>query len=112
MAKYMILYNSIVSARDTMANANPEQMKVSMEEWKQWRDEASKVVTFEFGMPLQPVSRVTPEGVTEVDSQVSGYSTIESDSKEAVIEVLKNHPQLKRSGATIDVLEMLSMPGM
>lgn len=29
-----------------------------------------------------------------------------------LMELLKSHPQLKRQGATIDVLEMLSMPGL
>jgi hypothetical protein len=112
MAKFMILYNASQSARETMANTNPEEMKASMEEWIKWRDEASKTAKVDWGLPLQPVSRLTPDGVKASDSDVSGYAIIEADSKDTVVELLKNHPHLKRADASIDVLEMLPMPGM
>lgn len=112
MAKFMILYNSSKKASDTMAEATPEEMQASMAEWIEWRDEASKTFKVDFGLPLQAVSRVTSDGTTESDSQVGGYSIAEGDSKDALLELLKTHPQLKRAGASIDVLEMLSMPGL
>jgi hypothetical protein len=112
MAKYMILYNSTLSAEELMANASPEEMKASMEEWMQWKDKASKTVGFDFGMPLSAVSRVTSDGAGDSDSKTSGYSIMEGDSKDAIIELLRSHPHLKRTGASIDVFEMLSMPGM
>lgn len=112
MAKYMVLYNSTIAASELMANATPEDMKASMTEWIKWRDDASKTAKVEFGMPLQAVSRITPNGVTSGDNNISGYSIVEGDSKDAVLELLKTHPHLKRQGATIDVLEMLTMPGM
>lgn len=112
MTKYLILYNTTESASDLMARTSPEDMKASMEEWIRWSEEANKKAKFDFGMPLQATSRVTPDGVTASDSQVSGYSFMEGDSKEAIIELLKTHPQLKRPGATIDVLEVLPMPGL
>lgn len=112
MAKFMVLYNSSASAKELMANATPEQMKASMEEWMQWREEASKSAQIDFGLPLQGVSRISPDGATESSSQVNGYSIIEADSKDAVTDIVKTHPHLQRPGASIDVLEMLSMPGL
>jgi hypothetical protein len=112
MPKYMVLYNSSASASDLMANATPEQMKASMGEWIEWRDEASKTIKVDFGMPLQAVSHVTPEGVTDGNTQVSGYAIMEGDSREAVVELVKSHPHLKRPDASIEILEMLSMPGL
>ena len=112
MAKYMVLYNSSTDAATTMAQATPEQMKASMEEWIQWRNEASKTAKVDFGLPLQPISHITYDEVTDSDSRVGGYSIVEGDSKEAIIELLKTHPQLKRGGASIDVLQMLPMPGL
>ena len=112
MAKFMILYKSPTSASDQMANATPEQMKSSMDEWVAWKDKVSKSVGFEWGMPLQAVSQIKPDGtVVDSDSNVSGYSTMEGD-KDMIVELLKSHPHLKRPGASVDVLEMLSMPGM
>lgn len=112
MAKFMILYNSTATANEVMANATPEQVKASMDEWIQWRDEANKTAQVEFGLPLQAVNRVTAEAVVNSDSQVSGYSIVEGGSKDAIIELLQSHPHLKRPGASIDVLEMLPLPGM
>jgi hypothetical protein len=112
MAKFLILFNSKVSAKDQMANATPEQMKASMEEWMKWRDEAVKTVKFDWGLPLQAVTRVSNAGVGTSDNSASGYAIMEGDSKETIAELLKSHPHLQRPEATIDVLEMISMPGM
>jgi hypothetical protein len=112
MAKYLILYNSTDSATELMANASPEQMKDSMDEWIKWRDEAGKTAKFDFGMPLQAAGRVTTDGSGDSDNSASGYSIIEGDSKDAIIELLLTHPHLKRAGASIDLLEMMAMPGL
>jgi hypothetical protein len=111
MAKYMLLYNSTASASQLMANATPEQMKASMAEWTRWRDEAVKKVKFDFGMPLEATGRVTPAGVSNLTSPIGGYSIMEG-GKDEIVNLLKTHPHLKREGASIDLLEMLSMPGM
>jgi hypothetical protein len=112
MAKYMILYNADMKASEVMANATPEQMKASMEEWIAWRETASKTFKFDFGLPLQAAAAVSNTGASDSDSKVSGYSIAEGDSKDELIELLKSHPQLKQKGASIDVLEMLPMPGL
>jgi hypothetical protein len=111
MAKFMVLYSSTMTATDTMANATPEQMKASMDEWIRWKDDAEKTVKIEFGMPLQVVTEVTEGGTSGSDSTVSGYSILEGE-KDQVVELLKSHPHLKRPGASIELLEMLPMPGM
>lgn len=108
----MIFYNSEESASEVMSNAGPEQVKASMDEWLKWRDEVSKNFKVDFGLPLQVVKRVTAEGITEGDNPVSGYSIVEGESKEALLELLKTHPHLKRPGTSIDVFEMLPIPGM
>ena len=87
-------------------------MQASMAEWIAWKQEADKTFKVEFGLPLEAVSRITPDGANASDSQASGYSIVEGDSKDAVINLIKTHPHLKRDGAYIDVLEMLSMPGI
>lgn len=112
MAKFLILYNSSQKAEDLMAQATREQMEASMKEWREWADQANKTVKFDFGMPLQAVGRLTPSGQVDSDSQVGGYSMIEADSRDQVLEVLKNHPQLKRPGSYIEVLEVVAMPGL
>lgn len=111
MAKFMVFYISKTPASEQMANASPEEMKASMDEWIKWKDEASKTVSVELGMPLQPTSSISASGVGEAHTPVSGYSILGGD-KEAVVEALKNHPHLKRPDTAIELLEVLSMPGM
>jgi hypothetical protein len=111
MAKFLILFNSTASASELMANATPEEIKASMDEWIKWRDEAVKTVKFDWGMPVQAVSRVNTSEVTSSDNPASGYAIMEGE-REVIASLLKSHPHLKRPEAYIDLLEMLSMPGM
>lgn len=112
MAKFMVLYSAEASASDVMANTSPDDMKDSMDEWIKWKDEAGKTFKVDFGLPLQAVSQITASGVSKSDNKTSGYSMVEGDSKDALDEILKNHPHLKTPGATIDVFEMLPIPGL
>ena len=111
MARFMVFYISKMSASDRMANASPEDMKASMAEWMKWKDETSKTIKVEFGMPLQVVNSITSGGVGEGHTPVSGYSILEGD-KEEIIESLKNHPHLKTPDSAIELLEFLPMPGI
>lgn len=112
MAKYLILFNSSVSARENMSNSTPEQMKAGMDAWMKWKDKVEHTVKFEWGLPLQAVGQVTPTGVTESSNQATGYCTIEANTKEELMKLLQSHPHFNSKDATIDVLEMIPMPGM
>jgi hypothetical protein len=112
MAKFMILYNATRPAAEVMAETTPEQMQASMAEWIAWKEEAEKTVKFDFGLPLQAVAQVSAGSVADSHSNVSGYSIVESDSKDTVLELIKTHPHLKQDGNTIEVLQMLPIPGM
>ncbi|MEO8105237.1 MAG: hypothetical protein ABI602_02775 [Candidatus Saccharibacteria bacterium] len=112
MTKYLIIYNAALNARDLMANSSPEEMQASMAEWLAWRDVASETATVDFGMPLQAVARVTPDGVTNSNNPASGYSMLEGEPKADIMALLQTHPHLKTEGASIDVFELLPMPGL
>ena len=111
MAKYMVFYISKASASDSMANTSPEEMKASMAEWMKWKDDTSKTITVDFGMPLQPTNSISAGGVGDAHTPVSGYSILEGN-KDAIIEALKKHPHLKMPDSAIELLEFLPMPGM
>lgn len=111
MAKFLILYNSTATAAELMANASVEQMKASINEWTQWKLNAEKSAKFEFGMPIEAVSTVTASEIRNSTNQASGYSIMEGE-KDIITKLLQSHPHLQREGATIDVLEMLAMPGI
>ena len=109
MAKFMILYRSAMGASDRMENSTPEDMQASMGEWMKWSENLSDGVTLEWGLPLQFRHHF---GAEAAESDVSGYSILEAESKDAVHKAIEAHPHLKEEGASIDALELLPMPGM
>lgn len=113
MGKFLILYNSTAKASEVMANATPEDMKAGIDEWMKWKNDVSKTFKVDFGLPVQSVGMVSNDGTEgESSSLVNGYSIVEGGSREELLEALKSHPQLKRPGSSIDVFEMLAMPGI
>ena len=108
MAKYMILYRATTSARDQMANATPEQMKAGMDAWMTWAGKAGDAVV-DLGTPLAPSTHVGATAASGED--VCGYSILQAASAQDITNLLDGHPHLEMPGSSIDVLEMLSMPG-
>jgi hypothetical protein len=99
MPKFLVLYRSPVSAREQMANASPEQAQAGMQAWQEWAQNAGPAIV-DLGAPL------------DGESDVTGFSILESDSRTSLDEVLADHPHRHLPGAEIDVLELMALPGM
>ena len=110
MAKYMILYLSSESARDMMSGATPEQMKAGMDAWMAWAGKAGDAIV-DMGTPTAHATHAGPRSIPGVE-EITGYSILQADSPAAVTAVLDGHPHLDMPGNTIEVLELLPMPGM
>ncbi|HXJ62288.1 MAG TPA: hypothetical protein VNN79_00905 [Actinomycetota bacterium] len=111
MAKFLVLYNSPMSASEVMANASPEEAKAGMDAWMAWAQQARDAV-LDLGVPLEARTHLEPGSTSDSASQASGYSILQADSVDAATSLLAEHPHLTVPGNTIDVLELLSMPGM
>lgn len=111
MSRFLILFKTTAKASDLMTNATHSALKTSVEEWINWKESLDNTIGFEWGMPLQIVGEVRDLVIEKGASSISGYAIMEGD-KNTILEVLKTHPQLKRPDASIEVLEMLSMPGL
>jgi hypothetical protein len=111
MKKFLVLYKSSVPAAQQMASATPEQMKAGMDLWNVWAQKTQNAIV-DLGMPLGNANEVVGASIRQSHSGVAGYSILEADSDAAVLELLKNHPHQHAPGASIEVLEMMPMPGM
>ena len=50
---------------------------------------------------------------TDSTSDVSGFTIIQADSRDAAIAILRDHPHFKNSNSpAMELLEFLPMPGM
>jgi hypothetical protein len=99
MNKFLVLYRSSVSAADQMAAATPEQAQAGMAAWMEWA-ERNRDAIVELGSPLGG------------DSDVSGYSIVQAESRDAAAELFKDHPHLRMpADSSIELLEFLRLPG-
>jgi hypothetical protein len=97
--RFLVLYRSSVGAREQMADVSPEQAQAGMDAWRAWMDKAGAAIV-DFGSPVAG------------DSDVGGFSILQGDSQEAIDGLLADHPHRHAPGASIDVLEFLTLPGM
>jgi hypothetical protein len=70
-----------------------------MDAWMDW-SERNRDAIVEFGSPLGG------------DSDVSGYSIVQAESRDAAAELFKDHPHLRMpADSSIELLEFLPLPG-
>ena len=111
MKKFLVLYKAPPSAFDQMKNATPEQQKAGMDAWMSWGQKASKAIV-DMGAPLGKSLRVTPGGASPSTNDLGGYSILQAESKEALAETLKGHPHFMMPDGSIEVIEVMPVPGM
>ena len=109
MKKFLVLYRATQSAREQMAKATPEQAKQGMDMWMAWGKKAASAIV-DMGSPTGEVHAIG--GAASGGSHIGGFSILQGESLDDVKKALDGHPHLMMPGATIEVLEFLSMPGM
>jgi hypothetical protein len=112
MKKFLVLYRAPTSGFEQMRNATPEQQKAGMAAWMAWGGKAQKAIV-DMGAPLGKGLKVTPSGdASALGNDYGGYSVLQSESKEALTEMLKGHPHFMMPGGYIEVVEIMPIPGM
>jgi hypothetical protein len=112
MAKFMLLYISPISAEEQMASATPEQMEAGMQAWMAWFGKLGPALV-DGGTPFGQGTNVSKDGSSgSSTTQLGGYSVIEAQDVSAAKALLNEHPHFMVPGASIEIREMLPMPGM
>jgi hypothetical protein len=106
MARFLVLYRAPVSVREQMESSTPEQRQAGMELWQTWAAKAGPAIV-DLGAPLGDGEGV---GDGEAYNDVAGFSILEADSQEAVIDLLGDHPHFHTPSGQIEVHELLRMP--
>lgn len=100
-----------MSAEEQMKNANPEDGKRMMEVWMKWFEKAGSAVV-DGGMPTQKVATVG-HATEKSEGFVGGYSIVQAENVDEIKDMVKDHPHLMMpGGSSIDIFELLQMPGM
>ena len=110
MKKFLVLYKASASAFEQAMKSTPEQQKAGMEAWMAWGKKAAGAIV-DMGAPLGQALRVTPGGASPTKNDLGGYSILQAESKEALAETLKGHPHFMMGDSSIEITELLPMPG-
>ena len=111
MKKFLVLYRAPASAFEQMKKATPEQQKAGMDAWMGWSKKAGPSLV-DMGAPLGKSVKVTPGGSSDTTNDFGGYSIMQAESKEALAANLKGHPHFMMPDGTIEVVEVMPIPGM
>lgn len=111
MKKFLLLYTAPTEVREKMQNASEEEMKKGMEPWFEWFKEVGDQLV-DKGFPLSNAMTVTKEGEMPGNVEFVGYNVVLADDIEGAIALAKKNPHMMRDGATIEVHEMMPMPGL
>jgi hypothetical protein len=113
MKKFLVLYKATAADFErAMKGTTPEQQKAGMDAWMAWGKKAAASIV-DMGAPVGKTLLVTPKGASPSSNDIGGFSILQGESSEAIAEILKGHPHFSMmSGATIEVVEMMPIPGM
>lgn len=112
MKKYLALYKMDMEAmRKMMESTSEEDRKKSMGEWGMWMKK--HIADFaDAGAPVGKTTHVTSSGATAAKNDIGGYSIVQAESAEAAAKLFSDNPHLSMPGAVVELMEIMSMPGM
>ena len=93
-----------MSMGEQMAGTTPQERQAAMDAWMAWGAGAGEALV-NWGVPTQPTSDEDPGPA----GWIGGYSILQAEDADTVRTVLATHPH--HQVGTIEVLEMLDMPG-
>lgn len=112
MKKFLVIYRmDMGEMQKMMANTSAEDRKKSMGEWEVWMKKNMSNFA-DAGGPVGKTKRVTSAGVSDTHNDTGGYSIVQAESHEAAAALLADSPHLAMPGATAEVMEIMTMPGM
>jgi hypothetical protein len=108
LKKFLALYMADASGMaEMMKNSTPEQHKKGTEAWEKWMQD-NKASLADRGAPVGKTKRIDAKGIKDA----CGYSIVQANSADEAARIFgKDQPFLQMPGATIDMIEIMEMPG-
>jgi hypothetical protein len=110
MKKFLVLYKASAAAFAEVMKATPEQQKAGMDEWMKWSKKAASMIV-DMGAPLGKSMLVTAKGAAPTVNDLGGYSVLQAETNEQLAESLKGHPHFMMKDSSIEIVELMPMPG-
>jgi len=111
MKKFLVLYKASTAGFEQMMKSTPEQQKAGMDAWMAWSKKAGSSIV-DMGAPLGKSLRVAKDGAASPTvNDLGGYSILQGESKEALAQTLKGHPHFMMPDSSIEIVELMPIPG-
>jgi hypothetical protein len=83
-----------------------------MAAWGKWvTDHKGDIV--DMGSPLGKTKHIDKNGITDVRNDLGAWTVVQAESADAAAKMFENHPHFMIfPGESVEVMEMLPMPGM
>ena len=112
MRKYIVLYTAPITAAERFAQVTREEAQQGMQLWFDWKEKLGSGLV-DMGQQLGNAMTVTKSGITKSDSSIVGISTLQANSMDEALDMVKDHHHLHwAEGAEITVLEEMPIPEM
>ncbi len=108
MKKFLVLYRSTMSLKGQMMKMTPAQMKASMDAWVGWAKKSGAALV-DMGAPIGDSALLKG---TAGQGHIGAYSIVQAESLDTAKRMFEAHPHFDAPGASIEILELLSKPGM
>jgi hypothetical protein len=111
MKNFLVLYRmDIAEMQKLMASTSPEERKKNMAAWEAWMKK--NMASFaDHGGPVGKTKQVAASGTTDIRNDIGGYSIVRAESHDAAAALLADNPHFTMPGATVEVMEIMPMPG-
>jgi hypothetical protein len=88
-----------------------ERSASGVEAWMEWGATNAAAIVDQ-GSPLGNTKRASPQGISDIKNNVTGYVIVEAESHEAAAKLFENHPHFAIfPGDSVEIMECLPLPG-
>lgn len=116
MKQFLAIYTGTAAAFEKW-NALDEAERKQREEtgikaWMEWGETHANITIVEGG-PLGKTKEVSPEGISDIRNNMTGFIIVQAETHEAAARLFENHPHFTIfPGDGVEIMECLPLPDM
>ncbi|QKX16262.1 hypothetical protein [Microbulbifer sp. YPW1] len=114
MKNYLAMYLGTPKTSEAWDHLSEEERQQRIQEgmaaWGGWMEKHSDILVAEGG-PLGKTKRIGPDGISDVQNNMTGYVIIKAESHEDAARLFENHPHFAIfPGDCVEVMECMPIP--
>jgi hypothetical protein len=114
MKRFLVTYLAPASVIDEWKKTDPEKREAAEEkmrdDWMKWMSKNVNIFV-DKGAGVGKTRRVTAQGSGAGRNDIMLYAIVQADSHEAASKLFEDHPHLGIPSASIEIMEVHSLPG-